>query len=153
LFQRQILRPVAAMSFIVPESMQLISDRPDTFLQSRKDNGQAVYVAKQLEPGRLSRFWLNSADGRVTNRNSTEGAAAGSESELSVADFLPESSSKKGLFANTTRILILCFETPVVVIALVIVIAMFRNRGDVSTRKSDERNAIETVRVGRSDRV
>jgi hypothetical protein len=153
LFQRQILRPVTAMAFIVPESMQLISDRPDTFLQSRKDNGKAVYVARQLEPGRLSRFWLNSANGRVTTRNSTDGVAVGSESELFVPDFLPESSSKQGFFANTTRTLFLCFETPVVVIGLVIVIAMLRNRSYVSTKKNEEWDVIEANSVERSDRA
>jgi hypothetical protein len=153
LFQRQVLRPVTAMAFIVPETMQLISDRPGTFLQSGKDNGQSVYVAKQLEPGRLPRLWLNSANAVATTLASTEETAAGSDIEVPVPDFFPESPSKQGFFADTTRIVILCFETPVVVIALVIFIAMFRNRGDVSTRRSEARNAIEAVSVGRSDRV
>src|SRR5262249_35135365 len=151
-FQPQVLRPVAAMALMVPESMQLVTDRPDVFRQSGKDNGLSVYMAKHLDPGRPPRFWLSSAGQFETRGTSAEAPAAVSDLKASIPDYFPEASSKQGFFVGTTRTIILCFETPVV-IALVIVIAMLRNRGDVSTRKGEEQNAIEAVGVGRSGRA
>jgi hypothetical protein len=89
---------------------------------------------------------------RVEVRTSAEGTADGSEIEASLPDSLPEGSSNQGFFADTTRTVFLCFETPIVVIALVIVIAICRNRGDISTRKCEQQDGMQTAGLGRTSR-
>jgi hypothetical protein len=151
-FQPQVLRPVAATALMVPESMQLTTDQPDMFMYTGKDNGLSVYLAKFTEPGRLPRVWLRSRGAVATVGTSAEGTADGSEIEASLPDYLPEGSSNQGFFADTTRTVFLCFETPIVVIALVIVIAICRNRGDISTRKCEQQDGMQTAGPGRTSR-
>src|SRR5262249_8178570 len=151
-FQPQVLRPVAAMALMVPESLQLIKHQPDIFQQNGKDNGLSVYMAKQLMPGRLPRLWLTSAATFATAGTSAEEIAAASDADLSLPGFFPEVSSKQGFFTDTTRAVILCFETPVVVIGLVIVIVMIRNRKEVFLQRGEQRNTIPTAGVGEGRR-
>lgn len=146
-FQPQVLRPVAAMALMVPESIQLTVDRPDIFVQSVKDNGLSVYIAKNLQPGRLSRLWLSAAGKFDNGSESEEGTPDASNFEASLPDFPPGTSSKQGVFADTTRTF-LCFETPIVVIAVVIAIAMLRNRGELSARTGDQPNRVQTTSHG-----
>src|SRR5262249_38301503 len=101
-FQPRVLRPVAAMALMVPKSLQLITDQPDIFQRTGKDNGLSVYMAKHLEPGRLPRFWLNSDGTFATAGTSPEETAAASDADLSLPGFFPEASSNQGFFADTT---------------------------------------------------
>ena len=98
--------------------------------------------------GRPPRFWLSSPGAVATAGTSAGETADGSEIE----DSLPEASSNQGFFADATRTVFLCFETPIVVIALVIIIGICRNRGDVPTRKHEEQNGIQTAGLERTSR-
>lgn len=151
-FHPRVLRPVAAMALMIPESMRLSVDQPEMFTYTGKDVGLSVYMAKQMKPGRQPRLWVSSVGSLETTGTSAEDGTAASGLDASNADFLPGPSSNQGFLADTTRFVIVCFETPVLVIALVIVVAMLRERRQLSTQISQRRNGIESAGLGGSDR-
>jgi hypothetical protein len=103
---------------------------------------------KARPSGRLPPVSLSSPGAVATAGTSPEETADGSEIE----DSLPEASSNQGFFADATRTVFLCFETPIVVIALVIIIGICRNRGDVSTRKHEELDGMQTAGLEKTSR-
>jgi hypothetical protein len=102
--------------------------------------------------GRRPLVALGSPGAVATARTSAEETPDGSEIEASLPDSLPEASSNQGFFADVTRTVFLCFETPIVVIALVIIIGICRNRGGVSTRKHEELDGMQTAGLERTSR-
>jgi hypothetical protein len=100
--------------------------------------------------GRLPPISVSSPGAVATAGTSAEETPDGPEIEASLPDSLPEGSSNHGFFVDAARTVFLCFETPIVVIALVIIIGICRNRGDVSTRKHEELDGMQTAGLERT---
>jgi hypothetical protein len=62
-----------------------------------------------------------------------------------------QGSGMLNFLSDTTRFLFLCLETPVLVITLVIIVGIFRERHHLSMQRKEQRNGIGSAGRGKSD--